>query len=518
MTGPPSPDPRPHDEPSGEALVRLRRISKRFPGVQALEEVSLDLHAGTIHALVGENGAGKSTLGKVLGGLYAPDSGTLELDGQPVVFAHPGQALRAGIALVHQELSFCENLTVAENLALEAMPRRGPWFDRERARRQARRWLDALSLDVSVDALVGDLTVGVQQLIQIAGAIGRGARVLIFDEPTSSLSRSDVDHLFAQIRRLRAEGVAIVYVSHRLDELFELCDLATVLRDGRFVATRSMSDLTRSILVSLMIGRDVEPAPEPAGASAQPVLQVRALTSPRKLFGIDFTVHAGEIVGLAGLMGSGRTPIAEALFGLDPHAQGEMIVNRQLLRAGHPDQAIAAGIGLVPEDRKRQALVPNFNGRENLSLAMLPRLATGGWVRPRAERLLTRDLYDRLRVRPPDPELPALGLSGGNQQKLILARWLATGSPLLILDEPTRGVDVGAKAEIHSLIRDLAASGRAILLLSSELPELLALSHRILVVRQGRLVGEVPRADADEAGLMRLMAGVSPTASPVEHR
>ncbi len=491
--------------------VELRGVGKRFPGVRALEDVSFAIAAGSCHALCGENGAGKSTLGKLLAGIERPDSGQIRVGGAPVRFESPRDALRVGIGMVHQELAFCENLSVAENLCLGALPRRGPFLSRGEMARRARAQLAAIEAEreVDVDRLVADLTVAEQQVVQIAAAVGGGARIIIFDEPTSSLSQPEADRLYALMDRLRERGTTCIYVSHRMPEIFRLCDTITVLRDGRHVLTAPARELDEGALVQAMIGRRLDQyLPQgPARAPGQVVLRVDRLSSPPRFRDVTFQVAAGEVVGLAGLVGAGRSDVARAIFGLDPDARGRVEVGGVALPPGSPLAALRAGVGLVPEDRKRLGLVRDLSGQENVALPILEQVARWGWVRAASARARVEAAFARLKVRVPDLAAPALGLSGGNQQKLVLAKWLAADCRLLILDEPTRGVDVGAKAEIHALIRDLAQAGTAILLITSELPELLSLSTRFLVLREGRLAGELP-AGADQAALMRLMAGV----------
>lgn len=492
------------------AGIRFEGITKRFPGVQALTDVTFSIAAGSCHALCGENGAGKSTLGKLLGGIHAPDAGRILLDGQPAAYRDPRGARGAGVAVVHQELAFCENLSVAENLCLSALPSRRGLLDRAAMEARAEGMLAAIGANVPVRTRVGELTVGQQQLVQIAGALSAKARVIVFDEPTSSLTPHEAAGLFELIRRLRAQGVTCIYVSHRMPEIFALCDGLTVLRDGRHVATGPLKGVTEDDLVRMMIGRKVE-AHAPAHLQAAPgpeLLRVEGFGSPRRFADLSFTLRAGEVLGLAGLVGAGRTELAQALFGLDPAARGRIFVQGREAAIRSPRDAMARGLGLVPEDRKRHGLVLSMRCRENATLPILERLARFGIVRGGAERDLARTYFEKLNVRAPDGEFPTAGLSGGNQQKIVLAKWLASQCKVLLLDEPTRGVDVGAKAEIHALIDRLAREGHGILLISSELPELLSLSTRILVLREGRLVAEVPRSAATQDLLMRHMAGL----------
>ena len=495
--------------------VRFEGITKRFPGVQALADISFEIEAGSCHALCGENGAGKSTLGKLLAGIHRPDEGRLVVHGREVDFHGPRDALEAGIGMVHQELAFCENLSVAENLCLGDLPTRGGLLSRSEMAARAERMLERIGTHIDVSRAVGELTVGQQQMVQIASAVGSGARILVFDEPTSSLSQHDVEALVELIFRLRKEGVTCIYVSHRMPEIFRLCDAVTVLRDGRHVATRPTEGLDEATLVELMIGRRLEEyfPHHLHGAPGEERLRVEGLSSPGKFRDVSFSVRAGEVVGLAGLVGAGRSEVAAALFGLDPEASGNVWVDGKTMEMGGAREAMRRGLGLVPEDRKRSGLVLGMSCLHNLSLPILERLSRFSWIRRGAERALALDYFSKLRVRAPNPDFVVAGLSGGNQQKIVLAKWLAAEARVLILDEPTRGVDVGAKAEIHGIVDRLAAEGTAVLLISSELPELINLSTRILVLRAGRIVGELPRERATQPTLLRLMAGLDPAAS-----
>jgi len=490
--------------------IEVRNLTKRFPGVVALSHVDVVIRQGACHALCGENGAGKSTLGKIISGLYRPDEGEILFDGKKTNFHGPLDAMKAGIGIVHQELLFCENMSVAENLCLDSPPHNGPFVDNRSSRAIAKKWLDAIHAEIDPDTMVGLLPIGKQQLVQIAGAIGRGAKVLIFDEPTSSLSVKETQVLMDQIRKLKADGVTCVYVSHRLDEVFELCDDVTVLRDGKVVNTCSLEGLKHDDLVRMMIGREVDKSVGPVCSEnlGDKLLEVKNLSSHGKFQGVSFEVRAGEIVGLAGLVGAGRTEIAEAIFGVDPNARGEVLIKGKLASHRTPISVMKRGLGLVPEDRKRQGLILLMNARENISLPTLDKTATAGFVRSPQERKNAKVFFDRMRVKAPTMDASSAGLSGGNQQKLVIAKWLAAKCDVLILDEPTRGVDVGAKAEIHDLVRELARDNKAVLVISSELPELLALCDRILVIRNGRQNGEVPSCEANEESLMRLMTGV----------
>jgi ABC-type sugar transport system ATPase subunit len=411
-------------------IISFRRVGKRFPGVHALDDVSFDIARGSCHALCGENGAGKSTLGKMLAGIYRPDAGEILVDGQPVRFGSPRDALAAGVGMVHQELSFCENMSVAENLCLGALPRRGLFVDRAEMERRARARLDAIEAAIDVRRAVGELTVAEQQLVQIASAVGSGARVIIFDEPTSSLSQQEADHLYGLLGRLRESGVTCVYVSHRMPEIFRLCDAITVLRDGRHVATQPTPSLDEAALVSLMIGRRLDQylPKETARAPGDVVLRATKLSSPRKFHGVSFEVRAGEIVGLAGLVGAGRSEVAKAIFGLDHDVTGRVEIGGQPLAARSPAAAMRAGVGLVPEDRKRQGFIPDMTGFENLALPLLPALARWGWLPAGAERAHAAAAFKQLNMPAPNLAARTVGLSGGNQQKIVFAKWLAAAA------------------------------------------------------------------------------------------
>jgi len=498
--------------------VRFEGVTKRFPGALALSDVTLEVAAGSCHALCGENGAGKSTLGKILAGIHVPDSGTVVVHGRAVRFASPRDALAVGVGMVHQELAFCDNLSVAENLCLGALPSRRGLVVRDAMARRAEGLLAEIGTTLDVRRRLGDLTIAQQQVVQIASAVGGGARIIVFDEPTSSLSQVEAERLYDLIERLKHRGVTCIYVSHRMPELFRLADTVSVLRDGRHVATRPVAGLSAAELVQLMIGRPLaEYLPRPGQAApGEELLRVEGLSSPGKFADVTFSLRAGEVVGLAGLVGAGRSEVAHALFGLDPAALGRVSLRGRPVRIRSPGEAIRLGLGLVPEDRKRQGIVPSESGLHNVSLPILRRLSRFTWLHRSEERTLAREYFDRLRVRTPDLGAAVAGLSGGNQQKIVLARWLAARSRILILDEPTRGVDVGAKAEIHALIGELATQGHAILLISSELPEVLSLSERILVLRAGRIVGEVRREHATQDGLLRLMAGLPDQGTPPE--
>ena len=489
--------------------IRFTGLSKHFAGITALDGVSFEVAAGSCHALCGENGAGKSTLGKILAGIHVPDSGTIELFGRPVRFSSPRDARDAGVAMVHQELSFCDNLTVGENLCLGALPRRFGLVDRAALRTKAQELLAAVGVRIDPDREMRALSVAEQQLVQIAAAVGEGAKVIVFDEPTSSLGVPETEALFRLLHDLRERGVTIVYVSHRMPEIFALCDAITVLRDGRFVDTQGAAESSEAEVVRRMIGRAVtEYAPTDAIAPGSELLRVEGLTSLGRFRDVSFAVRSGEVVGLAGLVGAGRSEIAKAVFGLDPAVRGSVFVRGTPVTIRTARQAMQLGLGFVPEDRKKQGLVLSMKGRENATLPILDRFARGGWIDREAESTAVRSTFARLRVRAA-PDAVAGDLSGGNQQKMVMAKWLAADAEILLLDEPTRGVDIATKAELHAWIGTRAAAGAGVLMISSELPELLKVASRILVLRDGVLAGEVTRATATQEGLMRLMTGVA---------
>ncbi len=498
------------------AFLEFHQITKRFPGVLALDGVSVAIERGACHALIGENGAGKSTLGKILSGVYQPDGGELRLDGKVIHPANPRVARELGIAMVHQELAFCPNLTVAENLCLGDLPRSQiGWVNRRELHKRARAMLAEIGADIDPAAIIGTLSTGREQLVQIAAAVGTGARVIVMDEPTSSLSLGETRELFRLVHALKKRGITLIYVSHRLEEIFELCDAVTVLRDGKHISTEPIGASSPQRIVQQMIGRELL-VREPSHLQRAPggeMLRVENLSSEGKFSGINFSVRAGEIVGLAGLVGAGRSEVAQAIFGLDPAATGRVALHGRAMRLGSIWGVLAAKFGLVPEDRKRQGLVLSMNCRENTSLAALPHLTRLGWVRRGVERELASRYAQRLRVKAPSMETSIATLSGGNQQKIALAKWIARDCDILVVDEPTRGIDVGAKAEIYQLLDELATEGKALLVISSELPELIGLCGRILVMREGKLAGELPRAQFSEAALMRLMAGVAEAAA-----
>ncbi|WP_308799846.1 sugar ABC transporter ATP-binding protein [Agromyces silvae] len=488
--------------------LRMTRISKSFPGVKALEAVDLEVRAGEVHAIVGENGAGKSTLMKILAGFYQPDEGEIEVGGEPVGHWSPREALDRGIGMIYQELNLIPDLSVAENISLGGMPRRGPFVDHRALTRRATTVLDELQTDLDPGARLGTLSISQQQLVEIAKVMADKPSIVVFDEPTSSLGEKETRVLFDVIGRMRAAGIAVIYISHRLQEVMEIGDRVTVLRDGRHIETREVEGITPDHMVRLMVGRDLsEMFPKLDLVPGEQVLAVRGISREGQFADITLDVRAHEIVGLAGLVGSGRTEVARALFGLDPVDSGEIELRGKVVQVRSPRKGMASGIALVPEDRKGQGIIPMLSVRENFTLPVIQRIADALLIFARKERGIVRTLVDRLKVNPPQIERPLNAFSGGNQQKVVLGKWLLSEPALLILDEPTRGVDVGAKADIHEIIGEFAKDGGAVLMISSELPELLAVCDRIFVLHEGLLVAEIPRDAATEESVMRAATG-----------
>jgi ribose transport system ATP-binding protein len=492
---------------SGEEILRIDGLSKRYGGVQALDDVHFDLRRGEVHALVGENGAGKSTLIKVLGGIVPRTAGEIVFEGQAVDYATPSAAQHAGIAIIHQELSMMPSLTVIENMFMGRMQGRAGvinWRDLERRTREAMALID---LNVDPHAAVRDLTISQRQMVEIARALSTNAKLIVMDEPNSSLSETESERLFTVIAALQQRGIAIIYVSHKIDEVLRISDRITVLRDGHYVGTVATESVTEQAIINMMVGREldrtVQYAPEAPGAV---LLEVRNLTGA-SFRDVSFTVRHGEILAFSGLVGAGRSEVARAIFGADRFTGGEILLEGRSVRFKSPRDAIQAGVGMVQEDRKVLGLFMGLPSLVNISMAELP-FANKFVINGPSERKMVTQLVGQLDIRLASVDNPVSSLSGGNQQKTILARWLATDPKLLILDEPTHGVDVGAKAEIYTLMRNLAEEGIGILLISSELPEVLALANRIVVMHEGRVTGIVARADATQEQLMAYATGV----------
>jgi rhamnose transport system ATP-binding protein len=491
-------------------LLSVSGIEKSFPGVRALSGVAFEVEAGEVHALLGENGAGKSTLIKIVSGVFRPDLGTIHVDGRELQFERPDDARRAGVATIYQELLLFPELSVAENVFMGHAPRAGGGrLDWKEMRARTEALLASLDIqDLAPNKIVGTLSVGNRQRVEILRALSQDARLLIMDEPTAALTEYDVKRLFDIVRRLKSRGVGIIYISHRMDEIFALADRVTVLRDGAQVGTRRVAETTSAELVTLMVGRRIESLfPKVVAPIGAPVLEVRDLVRRPMTKNVSITVRAGEIVGLAGLVGSGRSELAQTIFGIAKAESGQILLAGEAVAIGSPGQARSLGIAYVPEDRGTQGLVRQMNVRENFSLASLAKIARRGFIDRAAEIRLAADGVARFSVKASSLEQIAGKLSGGNQQKIVLGKWLANRPKLLILDEPTRGIDVGAKAEIHRLMSELAGQGLAILMISSELPEVLGMSDRVLVMREGRFVAEFNREAATPEAVGAAMMG-----------
>ncbi|HAV30471.1 MAG TPA: D-xylose ABC transporter ATP-binding protein [Planctomycetaceae bacterium] len=489
--------------------LEVQEIEKSFPGVRALKKVSLQVFPGEVLSVVGENGAGKSTLMKILAGVQAQDSGTLLVDGRPQQFTRVADAMQHGIALIHQELNLADNLDIGANLFLGREPRRLGLIDEQEIRRRSLELLRRIGLNFAPETLVRELTVGQQQMVEIAKALSINARVLIMDEPTSSLSGGESARLFQVIRDLRQQGVSIVYISHRLAEVQDLSDRAVVLRDGANAGELERGQITHDNLVRLMVGRDVSRIfsrqPCQPGRTVLEVQGVRTTAWPAHA--VSFSLRAGEVVGIAGLVGAGRTELLRTLFGIDAPLAGSIVAAGHTLQLRSPQDAIAAGIALVPEDRKQQGIVLDMAIRQNIGLASVHRHSKAGFLSFSTEQAQSQEMCSRLRVRMPNDQARVGNLSGGNQQKVVLGKWLALRPNVLLLDEPTRGIDVGAKQEIYQLMDELAQQGLAVLFVSSELEEILGMSDRVLVMHEGRVTGQLQRDQLSEQAIMKLATG-----------
>jgi rhamnose transport system ATP-binding protein len=496
-------------EPSISRVLSAQHVSKSFGAVRAVIDGSIDLYGGEAHALLGENGAGKSTMVRMLAGVHQPDAGQLLIDGQPVVLGNPAAAQSAGVAVIYQEPTLFPDLTVSENIFMGRQPLlAGRRIDRRLMREQATALFGRLGVPLDPDRICRGLSIADQQLVEIAKALSLNARVIVMDEPTAALSAAEVTRLFDVVRALRSAGAAVLFITHRLEEVFEICQRATVMRDGQHVLTALVSALSADDLVRSMVGRQM-PGREAAGrGTAGPlVLSVRRLTREGVFTNISFDVHAGEIVALAGLVGSGRTEVARAVFGIDRYDAGTVQIQGKPLRKASPAAAMTAGIGFVPEDRRQQGLVMEMSVQQNVGLASLHRLRRGGLIRSGAEHDFAADWAQRLNLKYGRLTDPVSRLSGGNQQKVVLAKWLSRKPRLLIVDEPTRGIDIATKAEVHRLLAQLARDGVAVLMISSELPEVLQIGDRILVMREGRMTAELGPEQASEERIMTAATG-----------
>ena len=500
------------------ALIAVKNLSKSFPGVKALQDVQFDLQAGEVHALMGENGAGKSTLMKILAGVYTRDEGEMLLDGVPVEITSPAHAQALAIGIIHQELYLMSHLTAAQNIFLGREPKgsMGLFLDEDKLNRDTQVLFDRMHLDMPPETRIGDLTVARQQMVEIAKALSFKSRVLIMDEPTASLTKREIDVLFELIARMRADGMGIVYISHKMDEIQRIADRITVMRDGRYINTVA-AQTPMAEIIAMMVGRKLEHAEKhiPDTSANEVLLDVRGLSRGRAIRDVNFTVRRGEILGFAGLMGAGRTEVARAVFGADTIDSGEVRVHGKVIALKSPRDAVQAGIGYLSEDRKHFGLATGMDVESNITLPSLRRwLKWGVFLNRSAIHAVGQEMVDKLRIKTPSLTQVARLLSGGNQQKVVIAKWLVQDCEVLIFDEPTRGIDVGAKSEIYKLVNDLAAQGKAIIVISSELPEVLHLSHRILVMCEGRITGDVSALDATQESLMALATRREEQAAP----
>ena len=489
------------------ALLEMNDVSKRFLGVHALKGVHFDLRYGEVHALVGENGAGKSTLMKVLTGIHQPDSGEIFFEGKPYAVKNIGEAQNLGISMIHQELNMMNDLTVAQNVFIGRELKKGPWLDDAGMVRETQKIFDRIGIKIDPKTKLGRLTVGKQQMVEIAKAVSRDCKLLILDEPTAALTQTEIEDLFRIMGDLKAKGIGMVYISHRMDEISRISDRITVMRDGEYVGTVDTVSVTKDDIINMMIGRVVYEDPKTHSEvpeDAETVLEVRNLSSGNLFKDVSFKLRKGEILGFSGLMGAGRTEVARAIFGADPRDGGEIFVNGRRVNIKTPEDAVKLGIGYLSEDRKRYGLLLDKSVAENTALASIDKYTKGGIINDRQIKAEAREENAKLRTKTPSMEQLLKNLSGGNQQKVIIARWLIKNSDILIFDEPTRGIDVGAKSEIYTLMNQLAKQGKSIIMISSELVEILRMSDRILVMCEGRKTGELDISEANQENIMQL--------------
>ena len=489
----------------GETILRMEGIDKSFTGVHALKGVDFDLQKGEVHALMGENGAGKSTLMKILTGIYAKDAGTITYEGAAVEFKTPKEAQDAGIAIVHQELNMMNHLTVAQNIFIGREAMSGRIINDKKMNEDAAALFRRLNIKIDPAAVMGDLTVGKQQMCEIAKAISREVKLIVFDEPTAALTDAEIEELFKIIRDLRERGLGIIYISHRMDEIKVITDRVTVMRDGEYVGTLITKDCSKEDIINMMVGRVIYEEPKQKSMVAQDapvVLSVRHLNAGKLVRDVSFDLRKGEILGFAGLMGAGRTETARAIFGADPVESGEIYMNGKQVQIKCPKDAVAAGIGYLSEDRKRYGIILDKTITENSTMATMEEYQKGVFIDKKKERQVTESYVKKLKTKTPTVDAAVGNLSGGNQQKVVIAKWLVRDCEVLIFDEPTRGIDVGAKSEIYHLMNELAAAGKAIIMISSELPEVLRMSDRIMVMCEGKITGEIPIEEASQASIM----------------
>ena len=486
---------------AAERLLEMEKISKTFPGVKALDDVKFDLKKGEVHVLLGENGAGKSTLIKILAGVHKPDCGTIKIHGDPVMNYNPHQAQEMGISVIYQELNLVPYLTVAENIFLgdePLLPGTG-FIDWKTLNQKAATVLTSIGSDINCKTVVEKLSIAQQQIVEIAKAVSKNAQIIVMDEPTSSLAETEIANLFNLIRRLRGQGAGIIYIGHRMEEVFEIGDRSTVYRDGRYIGTKNIHEVDTDELIRMIVGRELtEQYPYTPRQFGETVLKVENLNSGNKLHNINLQLRAGEILGISGMLGAGRTELAQTIFGALPYDSGTIIINDHPVKIKKPQDAISHGIGLLPEDRKNQGLSLIMSIKNNITLASLKRFLNGRLINTRQEESSAMSYVERIPIKTSSIMAEAQSLSGGNQQKVVLAKWLCSEAKIVIFDEPTRGIDVGAKVEIYKLMTELAQNGGAIIMISSELPEVLGMSDRILVMREGRIVKEMSRAEATQ--------------------
>ena len=489
------------------ALLEMKGISKRFLGVRALKGVDFELRRGEVHALVGENGAGKSTLMKVLTGIYQPDDGEIFFEGKPYAVKNIGEAQALGIAMIHQELNMMNDLTVAQNVFIEREIKKGFWLKDAEMVKETQKIFDRIGIKIDPKMQLGRLTVGKQQMVEIAKAVSRDCKLLILDEPTAALTQTEIEELFRIMEDLKAKGIGMIYISHRMDEINRISDRITVMRDGEYVGTVDTASVTKDDVINMMIGRVVYEDPKTHSEvpdDAEVVLEVKHLSSGNAFNDVSFTLRRGEILGFSGLMGAGRTEVARAIFGADPHDGGEIFVNGKRVNIKTPEDAVKLGIGYLSEDRKRYGLLLDKSITENSALASIDKYTKGIFINDRRAKAEAKEENLKLRTKTPSMDQLLKNLSGGNQQKVIIARWLIRNSDILIFDEPTRGIDVGAKSEIYTLMNRLTKQGKSIIMISSELVEILRMSDRVLVMCEGKKTGELDISEANQENIMRL--------------
>ncbi len=490
-----------------EFVLEMNHIAKSFPGVKVLDDVTLRIRPGEVHALMGENGAGKSTLMKILMGIYTADAGELVFDGQPFTVRNPRDAMDRGIAMIHQELNPILDMQVYENIYIGREKKRGMLVDQKTMQKETAALLQKLGIDISATAYMRDLSVAQCQLIEIVKAISIEAKVIVMDEPTSAITDREVDTLFTQIRRLRSEGVAIIYISHKMDEIFKICDTITVLRDGKFIGTDAAAHMTSEQLIRMMVGRDItEVFPKADAQIGETLLEVRGLSMGSRVRNVSFTLRRGEVLGIAGLVGAGRSELVETIFGMRRKSAGDILIGGKPVKLDTPAHAIAHKLALITEDRKFTGLNLDGSVAENVTLVELKRLFPSGLIDHAKEKSIANRYIEELSIKTPGPEQLVGNLSGGNQQKVVIAKWLVTEPDIIILDEPTRGIDVGAKRDIYLLIGEMVQAGKAVIVISSEIPEVMGLADRIIVMAEGRLTGEVERSAFSQERIMTYAA------------